>query len=287
MFGYVTIGKNHLTQEEYDVFSSYYCGVCKATGKYASQPARVGLSYDITFLALVLSALSQDGNMHDSRCIIHPVKKCKVRSGDGAVEYAALVGVILSYLKLADDWHDEHSIKALLGMAVFYGGFRKARKRLPTVYDVIKCQLDILSELEKNNSNSIDDTSEAFAKILEAVMSPEFITDSGTRRILGWLGYNLGRWIYVIDAVNDFEKDRKSKSYNPFVSAGYTDSEKCAGDNELGLTLTLDGIASAFELLDVKRNKEIIGKIIYIGLKEKQDLILGGNDKRSNTKKGK
>lgn len=281
MFGYVTIGKNHLTQTEYEIFSSYYCGVCKATGKYASQLARVGLSYDITFLALILSSLSTDGHMHNGRCAIHLKKKCPIQLDDKAVEYAALTGVILSYLKLADDWHDERSIKALCGMAVFHRGFAKARKRLPQMYEVIKKQLDCLSELEKKNSPSIDDTAETFAKILEELMSPGFAEGDDTQRTLKWLGYNLGRWIYVIDAVNDFDKDKKNKAYNPFIAAGYSDFRKCADESELSLTLTLNGIATAFELLDIKRNKDIIGKIIYIGLKEKQGLILSGQGKEN------
>ena len=61
MFGYVSVNKAHLTEEEYGAFSSYYCGVCKATGDVASQLARLGLSYDITFLALLLGSVFDEG----------------------------------------------------------------------------------------------------------------------------------------------------------------------------------------------------------------------------------
>ena len=278
MFGYVTIGKKDLTEEEYKTFSSYYCGVCRATGKGASQLSRLGLSYDITFLALVLSSLTDDGKCEDGRCMLHPLQKRGFMS-DIAIEYAACAGVLLTYLKLKDDLYDDKSIKALIGTLLFHGGNKKAKAKLPGEYLQIKKQLDILSSYEKEGSDSIDDTSEAFARILECLFTPDFIEDEKDRRKLAWLGYNLGRWIYAIDAVNDFNDDKKSGAYNPFVKMGYTDFDTLAKEAELSLTLTLEGIASAFELIDFKRNRDLIGKIIYISLKEKQQLILSGQGK--------
>lgn len=282
MFGYVTVGNNQLTEEEYEVFSSYYCGVCKAIGKCASQSARLGLSYDITFLALVLSSLEEGCEAEYERCVIHPIKKRKCIKGDRAVDYAALSGVILSCLKLKDDVADDKSIKALAGMAVFYRGSKKAKKKLNDIYMKIERQLGILSEYEKNGCASIDDTAGTFGKILEVLFTPPFINDERLRRKLSWLGYNLGRWIYMIDAVNDLERDIKTDSYNTFREMGYTDLKACAEDMKLSLTLTLEGIASAFELIEFKRNKDIIGKLIYISLKEKQEQILNGYGKEKN-----
>ncbi len=282
MFGYVTVGKNQLTEEEYGVFSSYYCGVCKAIGKNASQTARLGLSYDITFLALVLSSLSDDGITTEERCVVHPFKKRRCLRGDKAIEYAALAGVVLSYLKLKDDWNDERSIKSFFGMTLFRRAYKKARKQLPDAYNCIKKQLDILSSYEKAHSSSIDDTAEAFGKILQLLFVPPYIDDEKLCRKLSWMGYNLGRWIYIIDAVNDLESDIKTGGYNTFKEMGYSDQRECAQAMELSLTLTLEGIASAFELIDFKRNRDIIGKIIYISLKEKQRLILSGQGKDKN-----
>lgn len=282
MFGYVTVGNNQMTEEEYAVFSSYYCGVCKATGKIASQMSRLGLSYDITFLALVLSSLYAETKICESGCIIHPIKKRRCVIDDKAVSYAAAAGVVLTYLKFRDDWQDDRSIKALIGMLGFYRGCSKAKKVLGREYEIIEKQLAILSEYEKNGSNSIDDTAEAFGKILECLFTPEFVAYENQRRALAWLGFNLGRWIYMIDAVNDLERDLKSGSYNPFIEMGYTNHKKCAEDMELSLTLTLDGIATAFELIDIKQNKEVIAKIIYISLKEKQQSILSGERKDKN-----
>ena len=134
----------------------------------------------------------------------------------------------------------------------------------------------MLSGYEKNGCSSIDDTAGVFGEILEILFTPPYIKDEKLRRKLAWLGYNLGRWIYIMDAVSDLESDIKTGAYNTFKEMGYYDKKSCAEDMELSLTLTLEGIASAFELINFKRNRDIIGKIIYLSLKEKQRQILYG-----------
>ncbi len=275
VFGYLKIEDNQLTADEYALFSAYYCGVCRATGKRASQMSRLGLSYDITFLALVLSSVCDtEIGMEKGRCVRHPIKPNDHISDSRATEYAADVGVMLSYLKLADDWHDSRSIKALFGMALLYRGYRKVRLAHESVFQIIKSQLDILSALEQSGCTSIDETADAFAKILEALFSPQLVSDGASKRALAWLGYNLGRWIYIMDAVCDLEQDVKTGSYNTFAAASITDKAMCADAVEESLTMTLGAIASAFELISFRRNRDMIGRIIYITLKEKQAYIL-------------
>lgn len=277
VFGYVTVAKNQLTQEEYNTFLAYYCGVCRETGRAASQTARLGLSYDITFLALVLSSLyTPEETLKNGRCIPHPIKSRSFIASDPAVSYASAMGVLLEYLKLADDWHDERKLKALLGMAALYRGCKKVKKRYKEQSGYIKEQLDILSGLERDNCASVDEAADAFAKITERIFAPDFIEDKPQRRALAWLGYNLGRWIYVLDAYNDMEDDLKNGAYNPLLAAGFRNKEQCAKKQELSLTITLSNIASAFELIDFKRNRALIGKIVYISLKDKQKGILFG-----------
>ena len=282
MFGYVTVYKELISEADYTIFKQYYCGLCRAIGRRCSQTARLGLSYDLTFLAIVLSSISDDETESENKpCIIHPIKKRESIKNDMATDYAADMGVLLDYLKLLDDWHDEKSIKALFGILLFYGGMKKARKRHKKCSGEIKAQLSRLSKLEKENSSDIDECADCFAKILETLFTPEFITDENQRRVLSWLGYNIGRWIYVIDAVNDMEKDYKKGSYNPFNSGfdggDYTEYvKKLKEDKKLTLTFTLENAASAFELLDIKKNHTLIEGLIYDCLKYRQTQILEG-----------
>ncbi len=279
MFGYVVPCKGQIGEDCYEVFTSYYCGLCKAMGKQCSQASRLGLSYDITFLSLLLSSVSEEEpDIKAEPCMIHPFKKRKCVKNNKATDYGACMGVLLSYLKLLDDWQDEHSIKALGGMAVFVFGVIRARRKYPKEYKYIRDCLDELSALEKKNCTDIDRIADCFARILQKLFTPAFVEDNNTRRVLEWLGYNLGRWIYVLDAVNDLEKDYKSGSYNPLLIKDIEDitehRKRTAENQEISLTFTLENIASSFELLKVYRNQELLYKIIHDSLRIKQKNIL-------------
>ena len=164
---------------------------------------------------------------------------------------------------------------------MFLKGVRRSKACCERLYREITKQLGELSALEKENCAEIDRCADCFAKILECIFTPDFITDKNTRRILAWLGYNTGRWIYVLDAYSDMEKDKKSKSYNPFLAAEYSDFEEyrthLREQLDVSLTFTLENIASSFELLTVYKNKSLLEHIIYKGLKAKQTSILEMN----------
>lgn len=280
MFGYVTVCRKAMSQENYDLFRAYYCGVCKATGKCASQIARMGLSYDITFLALILSAVIPDEDTKkESTCIAHPFKKRMYVCESSVTDYAACMGVILTYLKFRDDMEDDKSVKSAALSAMFYSGVRKARRGYKRQYDEMILQLRKLSELERKNSSDIDECADCFAKILETLFTPDFIANAELRRILAWFGYNIGRWIYIIDAYNDIDKDRKKNNFNPFLANEYEDFEKYKNDLkerlEMSLTFTLENAASAFELMKIYKNRSVAEHIIYCGLPSKQASILG------------
>lgn len=279
MFGYIVPCKQQLGEAEYERFCCYYCGLCKAMGKNCSHISRLGLSYDVTFLAIVLSAvLEKDETVRCERCIVHPLKKHKLITNDIALDYSACVGVMLSYLKLLDDWHDEKSIKALAGMALMYRGVLKARRKYPEEYKFIQKCLDELSRLEMEKCNKIDIAADCFARILQRLFVPDFIEDANKRRILDWMGYNIGRWIYVIDALNDLKKDYRKNNYNPLLVNFKGDiDEYCryaVQNYGLTLTFTLENAASAFDLLNVRKNSELLDKMIYDSLRIKQKTIL-------------
>ena len=198
---------------------------------------------------------------------------------DDAVNYAAGVGELLMYLKLKDDRDDDGSMKARLGMTALKSGKEKALKKHGGAYDFISEKLGELSELEKQDCAEIDEVADRFAKILEFIFTPKLVKDPDTVRILAWFGYNLGRWLYIIDAYNDMEKDFKSGSYNTFlVNAGsdvLEEKEKIRERVDFTLTLTLENMASALELLKLHRNRSLIENIVYQGLKGKQKSVLG------------
>ncbi len=284
MFGYVRISKEALDEESFKLFRAYYCGLCKKIGK-SSQIARLGLSYDMTFLLVLLSAISkEEPQIKSCRCIMHPLKKREVVCNFQSLCYVADMSILLCYKKLEDDLNDEKSIASFFGRLFYRRAAEKIEKKYSKKSRFIEDELSKLSELEKNNCASSDEVADCFAKVCEEIFVPDFIEDENTKKALGWLGYNIGRWIYLIDAIDDLKKDAKTNSYNPFLKRFLSlGREQLVKELEVTLIYTLANITAAYDILKIRRNDNILKNIIYIGLKGVQDRILNNQEEKNGS----
>lgn len=282
MFGYIMPEKPELKIREFDVYRAYYCGVCKSIGNRHGQLKRMTLTYDAAFLALLLcSVLKIETKLVKERCMVHPVKKSFVTYNE-IIDYSSDINIILAYNNMKDKWQDDKSKGALIALAVLKRVYKKLMVHYPGKCAIISRRLEDLSLLEKNKCSSIDEAAEPFAKLMEEVMDYEKLDDK-TRQALRWMGYNLGKWIYIIDAFDDLEKDIKSSSYNPLLThfnyksngADICDfKDKIKGQVEFTLLYCLGEASKAFELVETKENKGILENILYIGMLSKTDKIL-------------
>lgn len=282
MLGYVMAYKPELRMREYEAYRAYYCGVCKAVADRFGQVPRFALSYDFAFLALLLSSLSEEQEpVEFEHCIIHPVKKLPIVRESEAINYAADMMVLLVYYNMLDDKNDEHPVRGTLGSAALRGAAKRLSERHADVAEVIEAELAKLSALEEEKSGSIDLAGDAFAGIMAKVFASYAVRErvgENSSRVLSELGRNLGRWIYLADALDDLEKDKKSGSYNPFI---YREGGTDGAEDVLYACLT--ALARSYELLDIKKHKGILDNIIYMGLGRKSDILLG-KEKGENTK---
>ena len=282
MLGYVMAYKPELKMREYEAYRAYYCGVCKAVADRFGQAPRFALSYDFAFLALLLSSLSEEQEpVEFEHCIIHPVKKLPIVRESEAINYAADMMVLLVYYNMLDDKNDEHPVRGTFGSAALHGAAKRLSERHADVTEVIEAELAKLSALEEEKSGSIDLVGDAFAGIMAKVFASDAVRErvgENSSRVLGELGRNLGRWIYLADALDDIEKDKKSGSYNPFI---YREGGTDGAEDVLYACLT--ALARSYELLDIKKHKGILDNIIYMGLGRKSDILLG-KEKGENTK---
>lgn len=274
----------------------YYCGVCKSIGRNFGQAARFGLINESAVLALILNlALSNinEATIKNSNCIAHPFKKSNFVTENDCVDYAAAINVILLYFKLEDNKLDDHSILASGGELAIKRGFKKATNKYPIVSDSIYINLKALSNLEKNNCASIDEASEPFAAMMRDVFKwkdCDFFQDNLMKlEILGNMGYNVGKWIYLIDALSDVEKDKKSNSYNVLINK-YPD-ELDMGNISFILQMCLANLAESWEELKKIIEKEndseniryinslgVIDNLIYIGMRHITETKAGKNN---------
>jgi hypothetical protein len=284
VFGYILPEKPELKIREYELFRAYYCGICKSIGRRYGQLPRLTLNYDSTFLALLIDSVSQ-GNVHlkKERCIAHPFRKKLAVVRNDVLDYSSDINIILAYYSLRDRWNDERSAAAAAASLLLKAAYRKARKKYPEKCDIIEKRLHELYCLEKSKCASMDMAAEPFALLMSEVLAHEpFCANKKNEEIFKWIGYNLGKWIYILDAFDDIEDNIKGSCYNPLLCQyGYSNGDFQAFKNsirsevEFNLIYSLNQIAKAYELLEVNRNSGIIENIVYMGMLRKTEKVLG------------
>jgi hypothetical protein len=284
LFGYITPEKPELKIKEYETYRAYYCGICKSIKDRHGNIPRLSLTYDSAFLALLLSSISDEGiEIKVENCIAHPIKKRKIARNSRILNYVADINIILAYLNLADKWKDDRSTISLAGMAALKGSYKKLNKQYPEKSEVILSRLRELAALEDERCPSMDQAAEPFAKLMEEVFTYEpLCRDEAVCQIFKWIGYNLGKWIYMIDAFHDLEDDIRKKSYNPLIHQyNYNNDDitefklRLKKDVEFNLIYSLNQMAKAYQHLDVKHDSGIVENIIYMGMLRKTETVLG------------
>lgn len=197
------------------------------------------------------------------------------------------MNIILMYHNLIDKWEDERKLIGGTGALALRRAYNKAQKRHPEKAEKIGKQLKTLNSLEKQGCDSLDEVAENFASIMSELFKCEHIEGEVERKTLGWLGYNLGRWIYILDAYDDVEKDNEKNNYNPLLEQYKFDGndikefkESIKDKVNFSLTYSLSEVEKAYSLLVIEKNKGILDNILYSGLLVKTDNVLQG--KREN-----
>ncbi len=300
MFGYIRPHKAELRLREFEEYRGIYCGLCRDLGKRYGLFARMTLSYDCTFYALLLLGESlRCGGFYQGRCRVNPLKKCTYCGNEQKpVQMAAAVSVILAYEKLLDDFQDGglgRKTLSLLLRPLASRGANKAGKEYPRFMEAAQRMRQAQKEAEEDPLSGLDACAHPTAQLLQELFSAGQclleVENSGTevpvspkQRIIGQLGYHLGRWVYLMDACDDLQKDIKKKRFNPLIRRfGLTEQEISpekekevfSGVNEI-LNMSIARMSAAFELLE-HSNAEfepILRNIILQGLPQMQKEIL-------------
>lgn len=268
MFGYVKACKPELKIKEYEAYKAVYCSLCKKLGKSYGILSRFTLSYDFTFLALLNMSMADgcDGFVQ-KRCAFNPLKKCSYCKDDSAIDMPAAAAMIMLYYKILDNIADERGIKKIgyyLLKPIFSSAHKKAAKNYPQIESAVAEYIATQNKLEAANCNSIDKAADPTAKVMEKILSL-CSEDETQKRVLRRLGYCLGRYIYLLDAAVDLPQDLKMGSYNVLKN---TDDNDIKTRIKQQLYFCVNEASKAFELLDIKKYKHILGNIIYLGLEE-------------------
>ena len=279
MFGYVRPVMDKLGEEDCRRFHAAYCGLCHELGARSGAPARLILNYDFTFLAIVLSG--GEGEQEHFRCPFRSFRREERLVSSRALQIAADESVIMAYWKLRDEIEDSagpHAAACRVLAAAAAPANRRAEARCPEFARLARENLSRLRVLEQERCASIDRPADAFAGILSAAAYCS--DDPGRQAVLGQLLYHLGRWIYLIDALDDLAEDAAKGRYNPLICRFGAVDGTLDGDSRQRLIATLDHsvnlLSSAFALAEWGQWKGVLENIIYYGLPSTGRLVLEG-----------
>lgn len=260
MFGYVMANIPELDKSQRNRYTAVYCGICRGIRENCSNTARMGLSYDMAFLSLLLMSLYEPEEISGKRaCKLHPIKP-RAWVDNEYIRYGADMNVALGYYNCVDDYADERKLSSKIMGNVFSKSLEDIKTRYPRQCRAMEDCLKELAKLEKENCQNPDGPAGCFGKLMgELLVYKEDLWSPTLRQ----MGMALGRYIYLADAAVDYRKDSKKGSYNPFLAAntGFVPKEW-----EQYLVLAMGRCTREFEKLPLVQDKDILDNILYSGV---------------------
>ena len=261
MFGFLMADREHLTPEQDARYRAAYCGLCRNLRSRYGQTAGFTLNYDMCFLVILLQGLYEEAETSESKtCLPHPIEarpswQCRF------TDYAADMNLLLSYLKLLDDWQDEGNPGALAAARLLKKDCEAIRRAYPRQAEAMERSLQRLHAIEKENREAPDEAAGTFGKLTGEMFVFREDRWAGALRAMG---NALGRFLYVADAVTDLNRDAVFGSYNPFRRYyGLQDNDARFRDL---LKMHLGECLYYFDKLPIVQDAGLLQNILCLGL---------------------
>lgn len=282
MFGYINVNAEELSEENKRIYQSYYCGLCRKLYEFCGTKGQMLLNYDMTFLVVLLTGLYEPKTDCESfTCLIHPVKK-RERRLNGIMDYAAKMNVLLAYYNLVDDWKDEKKLSKKTAASLLKKEIKQVENDYPRQTNAVQQYIKSLGELEQKNENNIDLVSGLTGEMLGELLA--YKQDEWYQE-LKTLGFYLGKFIYMMDAYEDLEKDERKNSYNPLRFFKAKNTSEFETWCKLIMTSMMGECARSFERLPILTHAEILRNILYSGVWSKYEYIQLKNKKKNKADK--
>ena len=261
MFGYIIVNKSEMKFKEFDIYHSYYCGLCHALKERYGVLGQLSLSYDMTFILMLLTELYEpETRVEECKCLVHPFEKHVTRS-NMLTDYVADMNVLFTCYKCQDDWEDEKKIIRLLYGRLLEGKSKKTKAMYEQKVRTISMLMHDFSDAEKSGTADIDTMAGLFGEVMaQIVVCREDEWSESLKRF----GFFLGKFIYLMDAYEDVEEDIRKGNFNPLKKLYQCPDfeEKC----KMILTMMMSECCKEFEKLPIVDNVDILRNILYSGV---------------------
>lgn len=282
MYGYVVPVKAELNQADYCLYRAFYCGICMSTGKTFGQWPRFTTNYDMVFLSVLLHDYSKcDVSFKNCGCICNPKKKTVVCQNE-LFDKIVAVNILLSYCKADDDVIDGGGLKKRMIRRMLKKHYRKAKAILPEADEIIRGEYARLRAYEQANTDGVDRVADCFGSMMERLgVCLTGATDEKLKKLL----YNVGKFVYIADALDDVTEDYKHKRYNPLLTTfgNFKNRKQFIEDNKTELTFllasTVNRAIECFNGLTFTGASDLLKNIVHKGLRTKCDELLGSTKK--------
>lgn len=260
MFGYVNVNWKELDKARKDRYCSVYCGICHRIREQSGNLPRLALRYDMAFLALLLMSLYEPEEVTEkNRCLLHPARR-RLKADSPCIRYAADMNVALAYYNCLDDWEDDRKTSARLMARILEKEMPRIREAWPRQCDAIDACIRKISDLERENCANPDAPANAFGALMgELFVWREDLWSPHLRR----MGMALGRFIYLLDAALDYDKDQRKGKYNPYIAMG---TGRDWPRWEQYLVLAMANCTESYEILPLVQDKPLLDNILYSGV---------------------
>ena len=263
MFGYININQKELSEESKKIYQAYYCGLCQKLKTNCGTKGQMLLSYDLTFLIVLLTGLYELENTEtEFTCPLHLTKKRTAYINE-ATEYAADMNLILAYQNLLDDWKDEKSYTKKAFVKILDKDYTRIVSKYPRQVKALEEFMRKTAEVEKNKETNLDLVAGLTGEMLGEIMCWR---EDEWQEEMRTLGFYMGKFIYLMDAYEDYEADQKKNCYNPLVYMEKENDQEFDTFCKLLLTSMMSECAKSFERLPILLHADILRNILYSGV---------------------
>lgn len=270
VFGYININQKELSEESKKAYQAYYCGLCRKLKTNCGAKGQMLLNYDMTFLIVLLTGLYElENESSEIICALHPTKKRRVWINE-VTEYAADMNLILAYHNLIDDWKDDKAYSKKAFAKMLDKDYLRVMEKYPRQVKAVEEYMKNLEAAEKRQENNLD---------LVAGLTGEMLGEVFCWREDEWaeelrtLGFYMGKFIYLMDAYEDYDGDVEKNAYNPLVFMGKEQAQDLDTWCRLLLTSMMSECAKSFERLPILLHADILRNVLYSGVWTKYEYL--------------
>lgn len=270
MFGYININQKIMTEENKQAYQAYYCGLCRRLKSNCGAKGQMLLNYDMTFLVVLLTGLYELSNeVSEITCALHPTKKRTVWM-NAATDYAADMNLILAYHNLLDDWKDDKAYTKKAFVKMLDKDYTRIVSKYPRQVKALEEFMRRTDEVERNHETNLDAVAGLTGEMLAEIFcwkEDEWAEEMRT------LGFYMGKFIYLMDAYEDYDADLQKNEYNPLVYVSGENGEDLDTLIRLLLTSMMSECAKSFERLPILLHADILRNVLYSGVWSKYEYL--------------